>query len=48
MQNDRRDFLKGIVGAAGVAALGGCKLPGYCGLGESVYGGIPRWERAWH
>ena len=37
----RRDFLAGVAGAAGAAALGGCKLPGYCGLGESVYGGIP-------
>ena len=40
MNINRRDFLIGA-GAVGTAALGGCKLPGYCGLGESVYGGIP-------
>ena len=37
----RKDFLKDIAAVAGTAALGGCKLPGYCGWGESVYGGIP-------
>lgn len=38
---NRRGFLKGVAGAAGAAALGGCRLPGYCGFGESVYGGVP-------
>ena len=37
---NRREFIGGLA-ALGAAGLGGCKLPGYCGLGESVYGGIP-------
>ena len=41
MNINRREFLFKSAAAAGAAALGGCKLPGYCGLGESVYGGIP-------
>ena len=37
---NRREFIGGLA-ALGAAGVGGCKLPGYCGLGESVYGGIP-------
>lgn len=40
MNLSRRNFIGGA-GALGALGLGGCKLPGYCGLGESVYGGIP-------
>ena len=37
---NRREFIGGLA-ALGAAGVGGCKLPGYCGLGESIYGGIP-------